>query len=221
MHSAGYSPRPRRHNSLSFEALIGGAGAIALAVIFGYLTFAPASVQLQHPAAIPAPAAASVPAQVNAAADVSVYRHLESVQARQEVAAARSAAIAREAAHRAAVKRTLMAARRQAAAIVQQPAAPAAAPAYSAVYSYAGIEALWVAAGGPAWAEATAACIAEAESGGRAGATHTDASGQVDYGLFQIGNDPAALNPAVAAQTAVRMSSGGTDWSAWTTSGNC
>jgi hypothetical protein len=103
---------------------------------------------------------------------------------------------------------------RVAAAARLRQAAPAAS---EAVYSYAGIEALWLAAGGnPAYA-ATAACIAEHESGGRANAVSpTD-----DFGVFQEHADPAALNPQVSAVTAVRMSSNGTNWSAWTTSGYC
>src|ERR1019366_1906965 len=84
----------------------------------------------------------------------------------------------------------------------------AVAPAVSeAVYSYAGIEALWLAAGGNPSYEATAACIATHESGGRANAISPTA----DFGVFQEHMDPAALNPQVSAVTAVRMSSGGTN----------
>ena len=98
----------------------------------------------------------------------------------------------------------------------------AVTPAVSmAVYSYAGLEGLWLAAGGAAAAESTAACIAEHESGGRADATHLDNSGQVDYGVMQIGFDPAALDPLVGMVTAVRMSHDGTNWSAWTTAPDC
>ena len=96
------------------------------------------------------------------------------------------------------------------------------APAVSeAAYSYAGIEALWRSEGGnPAYA-ATAACIAEAESGGQSWRTHVDNPSQTDYGLFQIGFDPSALNPLTGTQTAIRMSSGGTNWSQWTTHRYC
>jgi hypothetical protein len=94
----------------------------------------------------------------------------------------------------------------------------AVAPAASqAVYSYSGIEALWLAAGGNPAYEATAACIATHESGGRANAISPTA----DFGVFQEHMDPAALNPQVSAVTAVRMSSGGTNWSAWTTASSC
>jgi hypothetical protein len=94
----------------------------------------------------------------------------------------------------------------------------AVAPVVSqAVYSYSGLEALWLAAGGNPAYEATAACIATHESGGRADAV----SATQDFGVFQEHMDPAALNPQVSAVTAVRMSSNGTNWSAWTTSGYC
>ena len=108
---------------------------------------------------------------------------------------------------------------------VAHPAAPApaavAVPAYGGVYSYSGIEALWLAAGGAPWAASTAACIGEHESGGREWAEHTDNPQQTDYGLFQIGFDPGALNPRVAALTAVRMSGDGRSWAAWTTAPDC
>ena len=108
---------------------------------------------------------------------------------------------------------------------VAHPAAPApaavAVPAYGGVYSYAGLEGLWLAAGGSPPAASIAACIAEHESGGRIDAEHVDASGQVDYGAWQIDFDPGALNPQVAALTAVRMSGDGANWSAWTTAPDC
>ena|ERR1019366_7321679 len=92
------------------------------------------------------------------------------------------------------------------------------APAVSqTAYSYAGIEALWRSEGGnPAYAS-TAACIAEAESGGQSWRTHVDNPSQTDYGLFQIGFDPSALNPLTGTQTAIRMSGNGTNWMQWTT----
>ena len=96
------------------------------------------------------------------------------------------------------------------------PAPPAAAP-RDGIYSYAALEQLWVAEGGNPADEAFAACIAEHESGGNPGAI----SPTSDYGLWQEHDDPAALNPAVSAQTAVRMSSDGTDWSPWTTEPDC
>ncbi len=59
---------------------------------------------------------------------------------------------------------------------------PAPAPVAAGVLSYGQIEALWVAAGGPAAAEAQAASIAECESGGRTDAYNPSGA----TGLFQI-----------------------------------
>lgn len=95
--------------------------------------------------------------------------------------------------------------------------AAVAAPAYGGVYSYSGIEALWVDAGGAPGEASVAACIAEHESGGRADAV----SATADDGIWQEHLDPAALNPQVSAATAVAMSSNGRDWSAWTTAPYC
>lgn len=58
----------------------------------------------------------------------------------------------------------------------------AAAVAYGGVYSFAGLEALWISAGGPAWAASHAAEIAECESGGRANAYNPSGA----TGLWQI-----------------------------------
>jgi hypothetical protein len=112
---------------------------------------------------------------------------------------------------------TVQAARAHAAAAAATAAVRIATPAvsYAGVYSYAGIEALWLAAGGNPAYEAKAACIGEHESGGRINAV----SATADFGVFQIHQDPAALDPRVSALTAVRMSSDGRDWSQWTTNG--
>jgi murein DD-endopeptidase MepM/ murein hydrolase activator NlpD len=85
-------------------------------------------------------------------------------------------------------------------------------------FSYASLEALWVSAGGSAGTEATAACIAEHESGGNPKAI----SPTNDWGLWQIhaGGYPM-LDPAANAQRAVAMSSDGTNWTAWTTHSAC
>jgi hypothetical protein len=82
-------------------------------------------------------------------------------------------------------------------------------------YSYTGLENLWRSAGGPAWAEAHAASIAECESGGlvyaynRSGAT----------GLWQIIGSvvPGNLyNPYVNALNAVaKFRAGGDTFAAW------
>jgi hypothetical protein len=52
----------------------------------------------------------------------------------------------------------------------------------SGTYSYAGLERLWVSAGGPSWAAAHAASIAECESGGRVNAYNPSGA----TGLWQI-----------------------------------
>ena len=106
---------------------------------------------------------------------------------------------------------------RHAAALAVPPRPPAPAPqggtfSYAAL-EHAALEQLWVAEGGNPADEAFAACIAEHESGGKPGAI----SPTSDYGLWQEHDDPAALNPVISAQTAVQMSSDGTDLSAWTT----
>lgn len=98
------------------------------------------------------------------------------------------------------------------------PDAPAAAAApVAGVYGQGALETLWTAAGGSAGTAAVAACIAEHESGGDPSAiSPTD-----DFGLWQEHADPAALDPATSAATAVQMSADGADWSAWTTAGSC
>jgi len=82
-------------------------------------------------------------------------------------------------------------------------------------YSFAGLEALWVAAGGPAWAEASAARVAECESGGRTNAYNPSGA----TGLWQIlgavvpGN---LYNPYVNALNAVaKFRASGDTWSQW------
>jgi LysM domain len=62
-----------------------------------------------------------------------------------------------------------------------QGSSPPAAVSYG-TYSYGALEALWVSAGGPAWAEAHAAEIAECESGGRVNAYNSSGA----TGLWQI-----------------------------------
>jgi hypothetical protein len=72
----------------------------------------------------------------------------------------------------------------------------------SSRYSYAGLEALWVSAGGPAWAAAHAAEIAECESGGNVYAHNPSGA----TGLWQILGSvvPGSLyNPYVNALNAV------------------
>lgn len=97
-------------------------------------------------------------------------------------------------------------------------AGSAAIPATSSQYSYAGLERLWIAAGGSSGTAYHAACIAEHESSGRSWAI----SPTNDWGLWQIHDGgPAMLNPLSNAQRAVAMSGNGTSWSQWTTQGMC
>lgn len=91
-------------------------------------------------------------------------------------------------------------------------------PGVGAIFSYAGLERLWISAGGRSGAASVAACIAEHESGGRQDAI----SPTNDWGLWQIHNGGYAMfNPMANAETAVRMSGNGTNWSAWTTARSC
>lgn len=86
--------------------------------------------------------------------------------------------------------------------------------------SYSGLEALWRSAGGAQWAAATAACIAENESGGNQFAL----SPTNDYGYWQINISNGALatfNAYGNARAAIILSNNGSNWSAWTTHGMC
>ncbi len=116
------------------------------------------------------------------------------------------------------------------------PSAPApATPVYAAgPMSAAQIGQAWLAAGGSPWAEQTAICIADHESGGNPGAI----SPTNDYGLWQINGSNnglvisgvpglgtvtviVSLSVPVNARDAVALSRNGTDWSPWTTAGMC
>jgi LysM repeat protein len=89
---------------------------------------------------------------------------------------------------------------------------------YPTVFSFYGLEQIWLAAGGSSSAQAVAACIAEHESSGVSDAL----SPTNDYGLWQIHNGGDAMfNPLANAQEAVAMSDDGTNWSAWTTAPDC
>jgi hypothetical protein len=97
-------------------------------------------------------------------------------------------------------------------------AGSAVIPAPSSIYSYAGLERLWIAAGGSSGTASHAACIAEHESGGRPWAI----SPTNDWGLWQIHDGGyAMLNAFANAQRAIAMSGNGTNWSQWTTAGYC
>ncbi len=85
----------------------------------------------------------------------------------------------------------------------------------SGMYSFAGLERLWVSAGGPAWAESAAASVAECESGGRVSAYNPSGA----TGLWQIlgavvGGD--LNNPYVNAENAVsKFRASGDTWAQW------
>lgn len=95
----------------------------------------------------------------------------------------------------------------------------------SAPYSLNEILALLGVAGYKGQAQANMAAIAMAESGGDPNATHTNADGSVDRGLFQINNvahpgvsDACAFDPVCSAHqaAAIEKSSGWGAWSTWT-----
>jgi hypothetical protein len=82
-------------------------------------------------------------------------------------------------------------------------------------YSFAGLESLWVSAGGPGWAESAAAAVAECESGGRADAYNPSGA----TGLWQIlgavvgGNLDNPYTNALNAVSKFRAS--GDTWAQW------
>jgi len=82
-------------------------------------------------------------------------------------------------------------------------------------YSYGGLEQLWVAAGGPAWAASAAAAVAECESGGNPYAYNPSGA----TGLWQIlgavvGGD--LRNPYTNAANAVaKFKASGDTWAQW------
>lgn len=95
------------------------------------------------------------------------------------------------------------------------PRPAAAAPQYAGTYSFAGLEQLWVAAGGPAWAEAHAAEIAMCESGGRSDAYNPSGAS----GIWQILGQVVAGNifdPMVNAENAVsKFKASGDTFAQW------
>jgi transglycosylase-like protein with SLT domain len=121
------------------------------------------------PVSLPEAAALARTAQVSAAQQAARAAYLRQLAAAQ--ARARAAAAARARIIAAAVR-----------PVSPVPAASAPLPASSGIYSYGALEALWVSAGGPSWAEASAATIAECESGGNPRAYNPSGAS----GLFQI-----------------------------------
>lgn len=82
------------------------------------------------------------------------------------------------------------------------------------------IATLWVQFGGPKSHADMAAAIAQAESGGRPGASNTNGNGSVDRGLFQINSihGPAssyAIDKNIKA--AILISAAGNNWRPWCT----
>jgi LysM repeat protein len=93
--------------------------------------------------------------------------------------------------------------------------APVPEPTASGTYSYGMLEALWVSAGGPAWAEASAATIAECESGGNPNAYNPSGAS----GLWQILGQVVSgniFNPMVNALNAVaKFRASGNTFAQW------
>jgi hypothetical protein len=97
-------------------------------------------------------------------------------------------------------------------------------------YSNGALQSLWIMAGGSPAKAGVAACIAQHESGGNAGATSSNPDGGTNVGLWQLdtpggkgaGFTVAQLQNALTnARVAVKGSSNGTDWSAWSTAPMC
>jgi len=97
-------------------------------------------------------------------------------------------------------------------------------------YSNGAIQSLWIMAGGSPAKAGVAACIAQHESGGNAGATSPNPDGGTNVGLWQLdtpggkgaGYTVAQLKvPLTNARAAVAGSGNGNDWSAWATASLC
>ena len=100
---------------------------------------------------------------------------------------------------------------------------------WSGVLTASQVGALWLQAGGRAFAEGTAECIADHESSDQPAINNYDDNGgtQTAWGLFQISNGtheepvPDIDNPLVNTEQAVIKSDGGTNWSQWGTAADC
>lgn len=87
-------------------------------------------------------------------------------------------------------------------------------------YTYAQLEAIWIANGGSAAAAPIAAAVAMAESGGGANSFNNNSNGTQDRGLWQINTvhgSQSTFDPNANARAAIAISNNGSDWSAWTT----
>lgn len=107
------------------------------------------------------------------------------------------------------------AAARAAAAAQAAPVSYQAPPA--GVYSFAAIEQLWVSAGGPAWAEWSAATIAECESGGNPRAYNPSGASGIWQILGQVADFGGSLfDPMVNAVNAVaKFNASGQTFAQW------
>lgn len=89
-----------------------------------------------------------------------------------------------------------------------------------AQYSYGQLKSLWNQNGGnPAYAD-IAAAVAMAESGGKSDASNTNTNGSIDRGLWQINSvhgPQSTFDPVANVKSAISISSGGKNWSPWTT----
>jgi hypothetical protein len=97
------------------------------------------------------------------------------------------------------------------------------APTNAKHYTQSQLQQLWVQAGGNPKFSLIASAIAEAESGGDAGATNNDSNGSTDKGLWQINTvhgSQSTYDPLANAKAAVAISSNGTNWGPWATYGN-
>ncbi len=97
-------------------------------------------------------------------------------------------------------------------------------------YGPSQLRSLWIMAGGDPGKASVAACIAQHESGGNAGATSANPDGGTNVGLWQLdtpGGKGAGYsveqlkNALTNARVAVAGSSNGRDWSAWATASMC
>jgi Lysozyme like domain len=153
---------------------------------------------------VSAPLAEFTPASAGAAGAPDAYRQAIS-------ASAHSAVVAAYQRHRAEAR-----ARARRAALAVPAAVPVAASVEPGILGCPGLEALWEAAGGSAGEAVTAADVAMAESGGNQYAV----SPEGDIGYWQIASSwgpLASTDPTVNARAAVQISSGGSNWSAWST----
>ena len=103
-------------------------------------------------------------------------------------------------------------------------------PGAGGTYNTSQLESLWVLGGGNPAKASGAACIAMHESSGEPKVTSPNPGGGTNVGLWQLdtpGGKGAGYtvselqNPVTNAQVAVKGSSDGTDWSAWSTAGAC